>query len=87
VTQGLHRDGGEGAFVIGLDLGMYEDPAGLVVYDGKSNAFCYSKLFEVGQPHEKTAQQASQIAARFGNPTVIRDSTTSTTSSPGTMKN
>jgi len=54
---------------------MYEDPCGIVVFDVNNKAFCYSELFDVGTPHPEAAQKVSKIAARFGNPTVVMDST------------
>jgi hypothetical protein len=72
---GIYQDSGAGRYVAGLDLGMFEDPAGFVVIDVENPSFCYEHLFEVGQPHEKTAQQVGALAARFGNPTVVMDST------------
>ncbi len=74
-TPGLYQDGGTGNYIIGLDLGMYEDPCGVVVFDIERMGFCYSELFEVGLPHPEAAQRVSRIAARFGNPTVVMDST------------
>jgi hypothetical protein len=75
LVSGVYSETCTNACVIGLDLGMYEDPAAISVFDCDNNTFIYSKMFPVGQQHEITARDVSVIASRFGNPTVVMDST------------
>lgn len=72
-------DGTGGQYIIGLDLGMIEDPAAVAVLDCQACTFIHSHIFPIGQAHQKTAQDVSRIAAKYGNCTVVMDSTAGAT--------
>lgn len=62
-------------YCVAVDIGRVADPCALVVLDVDSDTVCYSEVLPLGQKHELSARRVAEIAQRFGNATVIADTT------------